>query len=996
MKLCPVCGHENSDNSTRCTNPECGYKFNTSPDNRKTRLMDDSTVELSLGNLISGRYEIVKELGRGGMGVVYLVKDSKLRGREMALKMIHPELITHEEARQRFIDEVLLCLDLHHPNIVIVYPIEESDRSLFFTMEYIPGQSLRKLMDDRQGRVPLFTLEESCTVINQILDALAYAHQTTIHRDIKPENIIVQGEFPDVQVKVLDFGIAKVLSASRFTRTAQSMGTAYYMSPEQMQGAKKIDMRSDLYSVGMVLYEMLTGVIAAGRFELPGEIIKGLPPELDKFIEKVLSPRPEVRFDSARSMKQSLLPMPDSARKASVETLNRTVMDLLSKAAFDQAQERIKQSGLSADTLLDKVRGIEDQYSACMDKGKTLLSASDFQTAREQFNSALGICPDAKAPHTGIRKVDDAVKMKQKKEDQHRAEHEAREKERREQAAKEKARAEKQIHEAIVLCDENITRADFDTARQNLSRAEAIDAENPVCIKARDHLEKTESQYNNYIDQAVDAMASRNRTLAEDNLNKALDICPKSDKAERLKMELENAGSVSRPGRRFVLLFLFLVILAGVGGVGYFTKTQSSKHVPAKTGDTARTTSGAKVSQTDKPAEPVRIQHGSLRVTSTPKSAIVTLNGRDQGSTPLEITDLNPGNMKVEAGLDGYLPQSRSVYIAAGDKTGLHFDLEKRSRKGKLTVNTSPAECRVRILNIQPRYEDSIELDPGRYRIEVSCSGYATQTQWIELGANEVKQIKVELEKSGPSLGQSWKEPMTGMEFVWVPKGCYQMGDTFGEGESDEKPVHEVCLDGFWMGKYEVTQAEYRKVTGKDPSEFNGDRRPVERVSWEDAKAFISKLNRRTGQTFSLPTEAQWEYAAREGGKKVRFGTGKNTIGPDEANFNASSKYKQGYSRSGEYRKKTVNVGNFLSNRLGLYDMSGNVWEWCEDVYDKGYKRHSKNNPVITSGGSERVLRGGSWYSSPGSLRAAYRRRCIPSFRYGRGGFRLVLVSRGQ
>ncbi len=235
-------------------------------------------------------------------------------------------------------------------------------------------------------------------------------------------------------------------------------------------------------------------------------------------------------------------------------------------------------------------------------------------------------------------------------------------------------------------------------------------------------------------------------------------------------------------------------------------------------------------------------------------------------------------------------------------------------------------------------------------------------------------------------LGKPFVEPVTGMEFVWVPGGCYQMGDTFGDGEDNEKPVHEVCIDGFWMGKYEVTQAQYRTVTGQNPSEFKGDRNPVEQVSWDDAKSFISKLNRQTGKTFALPTEAQWEYAARSGGKKEKYAGGGNV---DQVAW-----YK------GNSGGKTHQVGTKIPNGLGIYDMSGNVYEWCEDVYDQGgYNKHSKNNPLITSGSSYRVIRGGSWGNYPRNVRAAGRSRYSADFRLSfmgfRGsyvGFRLCLV----
>lgn len=241
---------------------------------------------------------------------------------------------------------------------------------------------------------------------------------------------------------------------------------------------------------------------------------------------------------------------------------------------------------------------------------------------------------------------------------------------------------------------------------------------------------------------------------------------------------------------------------------------------------------------------------------------------------------------------------------------------------------------------------------------------------------------------SGP--GSIYTDPATGMQFVYVKGGCYRMGDTFGDGYSDEK-VHEVCVDSFWMGKYEVTQGEWERLMSPNPSRFpRGSRYPVENVSWYDAQDFISALSRRSGKQYRLPTEAEWEYAAREGGRKVRFGTGKDTIGPDEANFDARSDYKESYSRSGRYRESTVEVGSFAPNGLGLYDMSGNVWEWCSDWYSEEYYG-LRDNPGGPSSGSYRVNRGGSWDFNPRRVRAAFRLNHAPDFRVDDLGFRLVV-----
>ena len=234
------------------------------------------------------------------------------------------------------------------------------------------------------------------------------------------------------------------------------------------------------------------------------------------------------------------------------------------------------------------------------------------------------------------------------------------------------------------------------------------------------------------------------------------------------------------------------------------------------------------------------------------------------------------------------------------------------------------------------------------------------------------------------------------MRFVWVPGGCYQMGSPESEEGhgSDGGPRHEVCVDGFWLSKYEVTQGQWQKVMGSNPSHFKkGENYPVERVSWEDAQAFIKKLStkNRGKYKFRLPTEAEWEYACRAG-TTTPFFFGE-TIGTDQANYDGNHTYGKG--KKGVYRQQTTPVGSFPANAFGLHDMHGNVWEWCEDIYsDQAYGEHQRSNPIYTGtnyqSGSYRVLRGGGWFNFPHRLRSAHRFRNVAASRDGDVGFRLV------
>jgi formylglycine-generating enzyme required for sulfatase activity len=214
-------------------------------------------------------------------------------------------------------------------------------------------------------------------------------------------------------------------------------------------------------------------------------------------------------------------------------------------------------------------------------------------------------------------------------------------------------------------------------------------------------------------------------------------------------------------------------------------------------------------------------------------------------------------------------------------------------------------------------------------------------------------------------------------KFVRIAAGEFMMGST--DDEDDQKPVHRVRISrDFEMGKYEVTQAQWEAVMGSNPSYFKGAERPVETVSWNDAQAFISKLNQSDSKyQYRLPTEAEWEYAVRAGSKS------------DAGDLDAMA----WYFRNSD--SKTHPVGQKQANAWGLCDMRGNVWEWVQDWYDSGYYAQSPPvDPRGPSSGSNRVYRGGSWSGLPGYCRSAFRFDGSPVTRYNDLGFRLVRTTK--
>jgi formylglycine-generating enzyme required for sulfatase activity len=215
--------------------------------------------------------------------------------------------------------------------------------------------------------------------------------------------------------------------------------------------------------------------------------------------------------------------------------------------------------------------------------------------------------------------------------------------------------------------------------------------------------------------------------------------------------------------------------------------------------------------------------------------------------------------------------------------------------------------------------------------------------------------------------GEIWKDPFLGMEFVFASGGWFEMDDALDGGDDQKRSVYKVYVDGFWLGRFVVTQGQWEKLMGHNPSVYKrGTDYPVEHVSWEDVQEFILRFNQRTGMNFRLPTQEEWEYAARSGGKKEKWAGTDN-----ESELTEYAWY--GINSGGE----THPVGRKNPNDLGLYDMSGNVWEWVQKDYG-----------VIEQ---EKVIRGGSWSDPPTFLRTANRASIPTDDRVRFVGFRLVL-----
>jgi serine/threonine protein kinase len=246
---CPKCEHENPDDTLFCG--KCGTPFSAPDKIKVTETMEAPKEELTRGTTFAGRYEIIEELGKGGMGKIYRVEDTKL-GQEVALKLIKPEIAQNRNTIERFRNELKTARMVVHKNVCRMFDLGESEGIHFITMEYIRGEDLKSFIY-RSGHL---AVETAIKIARQVCEGLAEAHQLgVVHRDLKSKNIMIDKEG---NVRIMDFGIARSLEAKDITGAGMMIGTPEYMSPEQVEG-KETDSRSDICSLGVILYEMVAG-----------------------------------------------------------------------------------------------------------------------------------------------------------------------------------------------------------------------------------------------------------------------------------------------------------------------------------------------------------------------------------------------------------------------------------------------------------------------------------------------------------------------------------------------------------------------------------------------------------------------------------------------------------------------------------------------------------------------------------------------------------------
>jgi serine/threonine protein kinase/FKBP-type peptidyl-prolyl cis-trans isomerase/formylglycine-generating enzyme required for sulfatase activity len=819
-----------------------------------------------------GRYRIIRVLGKGAMGAVYLAEDTQLE-RSVAIKTPHFTESPTEESLERFYREARVAATLRQPNICPVHDVGQIDGKHYISMAYIEGRPLSAFIKPDKSQ----TERQILIAIRKLAIALQEAHDHGIvHRDLKPANIMVDKKGEPI---IMDFGLAQQARHEgdiRLTQTGNIIGTPAYMSPEQVEGEPdKIGPATDQYSLGVILYELLTaqlpfrgsviavmGQILTKDVAPPSQMRPDLDPRIEAVCLKMMAKTPSGRFASLKAVADELA----------------TILKSPAAKAVSEEQPASTPAGPSSDRLRADV-GASQVLKSLKPKA---LTESDLASLEELARKCL-----ARRDYEQVIQVIERIPEEKRNVGL--------------VALLEKSRA-KVDEVSFLICD--IDEADrLNDARTALKKAEALLKIKPGHHRALEAQEK----YSRHGDGGAGWIGV----------------------LDQFRRPLNDGGWIPWSALAFGLAVFG--VMAGVIVI-YLGRT----------------------------AVVIDIQDPGVEVAL--KGTTLTVTGPDKQSVKVV-----PGDQELTITCAGLEIVTKSFTIKKGEKK---------------TVTVSIVDSK-----LVARFEN--EIAPTSTHEEQASSPTTS-------GKNPLPPLTPAHDATTTAaLPPTFKNSL-GMEFVLVPKGKSWLGG--GGGKPGDKEVE--IADDFYLGKYEVTQEEWEKATGVNPSHFSRTgggqdmvndipdaelkRFPVEQVSWDDVQLFLERLNKgekETGWVYRLPNEAEWEYACRGGPPSDRFESAydfyfdkpTNQLSPEQGNF-----------EHGNGLKRTCKVGSYQPNRLGLYDMHGNVYEWCEDAEN------------TADGFSHAVRRSGCWHNDSRGVRAVSRYVNRQSDRHDFLGLRVARVPAGK
>jgi serine/threonine protein kinase/formylglycine-generating enzyme required for sulfatase activity len=965
------------------------------------------------------QYEVLRELGRGGMGVVYLARN-KLMDRPEVLKVLNKEMLAKQGTADRFLREIQSAGKLHHPNVVAAYTALQMGDLLVFAMEYVEGDDLAKLVRAR-GPLPVVN---ACYFAYQAAQGLQHAHECgMIHRDIKPGNLILFRQGKKAVVKILDFGLAKVTSERGLDRTltqeGQMLGTPDYIAPEQTLDAQKADIRADIYSLGCTLYHLLTGsppfsgsslyAVLQAHHSTEARMVNlvrpEVPVELAAVVAKMMAKDPNRRYQTPAEVVQALKPF---LKPGGLTSPQPELSRVMSQA--DRPVAALAPPGDDEDPSLAPMEAFEpsERWKSLIDTPKLSRSLTSRSAIRKPRRQPPWMWPSVAVSVLLLGLVTAwasgvfSVKTK----------------------------------DGVIVLQGLPDKAEVfvDGEKVNVTwPGGGSPAEITVPPGKRGVQVKKDGFQVFGPELGVVSVASGEKTPLTIRLVPARDArsghgglgaVAESGKDER------NRKSLGRP-----------FFIRGDWSVDNGELVQSNlagdRFYPAIVfGD-------PKLSEYDITLEYKKtggsLDGGIMFHWLGDSHHYTFLLGSNGGLDLCYVYNgkggREDGNWKWMKWLSNRWYSLRievrgDTYRAYLDGELMAEQTDSRFANGRICLFTSRQTARFRRIKISDS-QGKVLLE-GLPELPASKS-VPSPTSNAENRTSALIEVETAARKTRQQWAERLKMPVVstnslGMVFSLIPPGQFQMGSPESEkerGDGEQQHLARIAKP-FYLGAYEVTQSQFERVMGRNPSSFSnqgGDtekstgvdtsRYPVENVTWYDAVEFCNMLSEKEGlrpyyristierernmsiksatvsveggNGYHLPTEAQWEYACRAATTtQFSFGTVNNGI---ECNCNGKEPY--GTEEPGQLIATTVPVGRYSSNAFGLFDMHGNVWEWCWDRYTESLTQAS--DPVGSPLGRLRVHRGGS-YGCPARLcRSAYRGRQEPRFADSGMGFRVAL-----
>ena len=915
-------------------------------------------------NLCMGQYVLLEKLGAGGMGQVYKAYHQAME-RVVAIKVILAKGKIDEESVRRFEREVKAAAKLSHPNIITVYDAGNANGRHFMVMELVKGKDLNVIVQQRGG----LGVSETINYIKQVARGLAFAHENgVIHRDIKPANLLL-----DIKgnVKILDMGLAKINNkeneetVSMLTGTTAIMGTVDFMSPEQGTSSRDVDGRSDIYSLGATLYYLLTKkvmyegdtafakVIAHSESPIPSlKVIRpDVPDNLDLIYTKMVAKKVEDRYQSMLELIEKL----KAIEKGSASTGNLTEL-----STINSLRDEFGEMGVNR-----------------VSSKKAVQSSKSNKTVRKKDYKFALIATGIGVVLIGIVALAFILG--------------------RSSNSKNEVALKSNIANGKVEVGTSNDSSQGMPATESLlvvpfSEAKAKEKQNEVTKSLQKEVEEKEDLGKGIKLEMVLIPAGKfmmgspasesgrrpNETQHEVTLTKSYYIGKYEVTQEQWEGLIGNNPSIRTKGAKLPVTNVswndcqeFIKKLNAMTNGGYRLPTEAEWEYACRAGTTTAYSFGDSLTKADANSRDGNARsiksvgsynsnafglydmHGNVWEwcedwkADYPAGAVTDLKGYAKGNAHVLRGGsfiFNASNAR-SSNRDGYLSPS-----------SLQHDLGFRlARTVDIKAAVAPA-----ISNAKPA-----EIMPAMGNLLVSPFSEAKAK---EVQKEVAKSLNKEVEEK-EDLGKGIK-----LEMVLIPAGKFMMGSPVSEKPrfSNERQHEVTLIKPYYMGKHEVTQEQWESVMGNNPSQSKGEKLPVTNVSWNDCQDFIKKLNAKTNGSYRLPTEAEWEYACRAGISTV-YSVGARLTNTD-ANIEGSS---------------TKAVGSYKANAFGLYDMHGNVWEWCED-WKADYPMRAVTDPKGPTKGTFRVLRSGTFGSDASSARSSKRGDNLPSLQYFTVGFRLA------